>query len=137
MEITEVVQFIMGSAKLLSALTNLESVLETLDDLAVTSLGDWQASKAYATLTGNKKMCTPLEFILFVHKAQSLVHGCKLAKPVSASAKEDVYLISQSLHDVLKSPATARHSFVWQHPRSSGGSLMRRRRWQTLQRGEI
>ena len=101
----------MGFPRSLSISTNLESLLETLDDLAVTILSDWQASKAYATLTGKKTMCTPKEFIPLVHKALSLVHEGKLARPASASAKEDVYMISQSLHDVLKSPGTAEDLF--------------------------
>ena len=52
-------QFTIGLPKSLSASTNLESAFETLDYLAITGLSDWQASKAYATLTGKKTMCTP------------------------------------------------------------------------------
>ena len=54
-----------------------------------------------------------------VHNALSLVYVGKLAKPVSASAKEDVFVITQSLHDSLKSPGTAEHSFVWQERRQA------------------
>ena len=101
----------MGLPKSLSTSTNLESLLETLHHLAVTSLSDRQAAKGFATLMGRKAMCTQKELIPLVHNAQSLVHAGKLAKPVLASAKEDVYMNSQSLGDVLKSPGTARAFF--------------------------
>ena len=114
MEPTEVVQFIMGLPKSLSTSTNLESVLEPLHDLAVTGLSDWQASKAYATLTGKKAMCSTMDLVLLVHNELSFVHAGKLATPVSVSAKEDLCMIPQSLDDVLNSPGTAEHSFVWQ-----------------------
>ena len=104
----------MGLPKSLSTSTNLESVLEPLHDLAVTSLSDWQASKAYATLTGKKTMCSTMEFVLLVHDALSFVHAGKLATPVSVSAKEDLCMFSQSLDNVLNSPGTAERSFVRQ-----------------------
>ena len=56
---------------------------------------------------------------MLIHNALSLVHAGKLTKPVSASAKGDVYIISQALDDVLKSPWTAEHSFVAQEPRKA------------------
>ena len=93
MDSTEVVQFIMGLPKLVLALTNLESVLEALGDLPVTSLSDCQASKTYATLTGKKIMCREKECIPLVHNVLSLVHTGKRATPVSASAKKDGYMI--------------------------------------------
>ena len=78
METTEVVQFRMCLPKSLLASGSLESVLEALEDLAVTSLSDWQASRAYATLTGKKTMCTPKELIRFVHKGLSFLRHARV-----------------------------------------------------------
>ena len=64
-------------------------------------------------------MCSPKEFIPLVHNTLSLMHTNKVTKPVSASAKEDFYMIRQSLDDVLKSPAPAEHSFVRQKGREA------------------
>ena len=110
----------------MSASTNLESVLELLDDLAVTSLSDWQASKAYATLTGKKTMHTQKDFTPLVQNVLSLVYAGKLARPVLAFAKKDVYMISQSSDDVLKSLGTAQHSFVWEERCVATPSIVKR-----------
>ena len=54
------------------------------------------------------------------------MHAGKLAKPVSASAKKDVYMTSQSLDDILQMPGTAEHSFVWQERRVATPSIVGR-----------
>ena len=126
METIVVVQFIMGLTKQLSSLTNLESALEGVDDLAVTSLTNWQASKAFATVTGKKAMCPPKEFLPLVHNALSLILAGKLTKLVLASMMEDVCMITQPSDDVLKSPRSAAHSFVWKERREATPSIVKR-----------
>ena len=126
MDAQDIIDFITKLPESMQQITDMQIVLDAMEDMDANALSEWQATKAYAKLTGHKTACVAKEFLPLLHNALHLMHSGKPKKAMALAIKEDVFLISSALKEALKRPGSAERSFVWQDKTQTTPAIVKR-----------
>ena len=106
-------------------ITDMQVVLDAKAQMDANTLSEWQATKAYAKLTGHKTVCVAKEFLPLLHNALHL-HSGKPRKAMASAIKENVFLISSAFKEALKRLGSVEQSFVWQDKTQASPAIVKR-----------
>ena len=126
MDAQDIINFITKLPESMQQITDMQVVLDVMEEMDANALSEWQATKAYAKLTGHKTVCVAKEFLRLLHNALHLMHSRKPKKAMASAIKEDVFLISSALEEALKRPGSAEQSFVWQDKTQTTRAIVKR-----------
>ena len=126
MDTQDIIDFITKLPEWMQLITDMQLVLDAIEGMDANALSEWQATKAYAKLTGHKTVCVAKEFLPLLHNALHLMHSGKPKRAMASAIKEDVFLILSALGEALKRPGTAEQSFVWQDKRQTTPAIVQR-----------
>ena len=102
------IDFITKLPELMRQITDMQVVLDAMEEMDANALSEWQATKAYAELTGHKTVCVARELLPLLHNALHLMHSGKPKRATASAIKEHVFLISSALsRRSLPGPAPA------------------------------
>ena len=126
MIIQDIIDFITKSPESMQQITDMRVVLDAMEEMDANALSEWQATKAYAKLTGHKTVCVAKEFLPMLHNALHLMHSGKPNRAMASAIKEEVFLISSALEEALKRPRSAEQFFVWQDKTQTTPAIVKR-----------
>ena len=113
MDTQDIIDFITKLPESVQQITDMQVVLDAMEEMDASALSEWQATKAYAKLTGHKTVGVAREVLPLLHNALHLMHSGKPKRTMASGIKEDVFLILLALEEALKRPGSAEQSFVW------------------------
>ena len=122
MDAQDIIDFITKLPESMQQITDMQVVLDAMKEMDA----EWQATKAYAKLTGHKTVCVAKEFLPLLHNALHSMHSRKPKRAMTSAIKEDVILISLALGKALKRPGSAEQSFVWQDKTQTTPAIVKR-----------
>ena len=126
MEAQDIIDFITKLPESMQQITDMQVVLDAMEDMDANTLSEWQATKAYAKLTGHKTVCVAKEILPLLHNALHLMHSEKSKWAMASAIKADVFLISSVLEEALKRHGSAEQSFVWQDKTQTTPAIVKR-----------
>ena len=126
MDAQDIIDFITKLPESMQQITDMQVVLDAMEEMDATALSEWQATKAYAKLTGHKTVCVAKEFLPLLHNALHLMLSGKPKKAMASAIKEDVFLIFLALEEALKRPGSAEQSLVWQDKTQTAPAINKR-----------
>ena len=126
MDAQDIIDFITKLPELMQQITDMQVVLDAMEEMGANALSEWQATKAYAKLTGHKTVCVAKEFLPLLHNALHLMHSEKPMRAMTSAIKDDVFPISSALDKALKRPGSAEQSSVWQDKTQTKPAVVKR-----------
>ena len=126
MDAQDIIDFITKLPETMQQITDMQVVLDAMEEMDANALSEWQWTKAYDKLTGHKTVCVPKEFLPLLHHALHLMHSGKPKRAMASAIKEDVFLIWSVLEEALKRPESAEQSFVWQDKTQTTPAIVKR-----------
>ena len=126
MDAQDIIDFVTKLPESMQQITDMQVILDAIEEMDANALSEWQATKAYAKLTGHKTVCVAKEFLPLLHHASHLMHSGKPKRAMASAIKEDVFLISSALEEALKRPGYAEQSFVWQDKTQTTPAIVKR-----------
>ena len=126
MDVHNIVDFITKMPEAMQQFSDLQALLDAMEDMNANALTEWQATKTYSKLTGHKTVCVAKDFLPLLLNPLHMVHTGKPKRTMSRAIKEEVFLMSSALEDALKYPRTSDQTFVWQDKTHSTPSIVKR-----------
>ena len=126
MDTQDIIDFITKLPESMLQITDMQVVMDAMEEMDANALSEWQATRAYSKLTGHKTVCVAKEFLPLLHNASHLMHSGKPKRAMASAIKEDVILISSALEEALRRPGSAEQSFVWQDKMQTTPAIIKR-----------